>query len=145
MRFPQASSGIGMAGILLAALFATPAQAAAPADAPAGYACAVTYASLGWSTGFYANVTIANTGTRAFSPWILQFVFPGSQTLATGWNATFSATPPSVQAANPTWQKSIDPGASFTVGFNANGADEHPTGFTLNGVPCAVTFTPIEY
>ncbi|GIH51550.1 endoglucanase [Microbispora rosea] len=141
MRFLRASSGIGIAGLLLAASFTAPARAA-PADVPAGYDCAVTYASLGWTTGFTTRVTITNTGTRVFSPWILQFVFPGSQTLMQGWNATFSETPPSVQAASPIWQQSIDPGTSFWIGFNANGADEHPTGFTLNGVPCAVTFGP---
>ncbi len=140
MRFPRAWSGIGMAGILLAALFAAPAQAAL-ADVPAGYACGVTYASVGWVTGFTARVTIRNTGTRVFSPWILQFVFPGSQTIAQGWNATFSATPPSVQAAS-SWYTSISPGTSFDIGFTANGADDHPTGFTLNGVPCAVTYGP---
>ncbi|NJP26219.1 cellulose-binding domain-containing protein [Microbispora hainanensis] len=140
MRFLRASSGIGIAGLLLATVLTGPAQAA-PTDVPAGYDCAVTYASLGWITGFTTSVTITNTGTRAFSPWILQFVFPGSQTLIQGWNATFSQTPPSVQAAS-SWQPSIDPGTSFYIGFNAYGADEHPSGFTLNGVPCAVTFEP---
>ena len=141
MRFLRASSGIGVAAILLAALFTSPAQAA-PADVPAGYDCAVTYTSVGWTTGFYAIVTIDNTGTQVFSPWILQFVFPGSQALTVGWNGTWSATPPSVQATNPVWHASIDPGTSFEIGFTANGADEHPTGFTLNGVPCAVTYGP---
>ncbi|MEN3540577.1 cellulose binding domain-containing protein [Microbispora sp. ZYX-F-249] len=142
MRFLRGSSRIGAAGLLLAALFTSPAHAA-PAEVPDGYGCAVTYTSVGWTTGFYAIVTISNTGTRVFSPWILQFVFPGSQTLTVGWNGTFSATPPSVQVTNPVWRTSIDPGTSFQTGFNANGADEHPSGFTLNGIPCSVTFEPI--
>ncbi|MEV4580224.1 cellulose binding domain-containing protein [Nonomuraea jabiensis] len=135
MRFLRRSSGIVIAGLLLATLPAGTAQA----DAPPGYACAVTYASTGWGTGFTADVTISNTGTRTFSPWILQFVFPGGQTFTTGWNATWSATPPSVQATGPSFHKSIDPGTSFGVGFNASGSNDQPTGFTLNGVPCTVS------
>ncbi|MEU6415366.1 cellulose binding domain-containing protein [Microbispora sp. NPDC046933] len=138
MRFLRRSSGIGSAGLLLAALLTGPAQAA-PAGVPTGYDCAVTYATHAWPGGFTAQVTISNTGTRVFSPWILQFVFPGSQTITTAWNATYSVTPPSVQAAS-SWYKSIDPGTSFTIGFNANGVDDHPTGFTFNGVPCAVSY-----
>ena len=144
MRFLRRSSGIGMAGLLLAALLTGPAQAAPP-GVPAGYDCAVTYATQSWPTGFNALVTISNTGTRVFSPWILQFVFPGSQTIYTSWSATYSVTPPSVQAANPSWQKSIDPGTNYTIGFTADGLDEHPTGFTLNGVPCAVTYESVVY
>lgn len=143
MRLSRASSRVGVAGILLAALLAAPAQAAR-ADVPPGYSCAVTYASTGWTIGFTARVTIANTGEPAFSPWILQFVFPGSQTIDTGWLATFSTTPPSVQAVNPAWHTSIDPGTSYLIGFNGKGADERPSGFTLNGVPCAVTYETIE-
>ncbi|MEU8175786.1 cellulose binding domain-containing protein [Microbispora hainanensis] len=141
MRLSRASSRVGITGILLAALLTTPTQAAR-ADVPAGYACTVTYTSVGWATGFYAILNIANTGTRPFSPWILQFIFPGDQTLTAGWSGTFTVTPPSVQAANPTWWPSIDPGTSYQLGFNANGTDEHPSGFTLNGVPCSVTFDP---
>ncbi|MER5999217.1 cellulose binding domain-containing protein [Nonomuraea angiospora] len=63
-------------------------------------------------------------------------VLPGSQTFTTGWNGTWSATPPSVQVAGPSFHKSIDPGTSFGVGFNASGSNDQPTDFTLNGVPC---------
>lgn len=139
MRLSRASSRIGITGILLTALLTAPTRAAR-ADVPAGYACTVTYTTVAWATGFYAILNIANTGTRTFSPWILQFIFPGDQILSAGWSGTWSTTPPSVQVTNPVWRASIDPGTSYELGFNANGADEHPSGFTLNGVPCTVTF-----
>lgn len=142
MRSLRTSAVVGAAGLLMVALSTGPAQAALLAPPP-GYACAVTYASVDWGSGFSARIDIANTGSKTFSPWVLQFLFSGSQKLTTSWNATFTQTPPSVQAANPTWVTKIDPGASTFVGFQATygGVNDKPTDFTLNGVPCAVTYT----
>ncbi len=145
MRSSRTSFRVAAAGLLLAALSAAPAQAAALSPPP-GYGCAVTYASVDWATGFTALLTISNTGTKSFSPWILQFLFTGDQKITTSWSATFTQTPPSVQAANPTYLKSIDPGASASLGFQGtySGVNDKPTGFTLNGVPCGVTYTDIS-
>ncbi|MEV7806086.1 cellulose binding domain-containing protein [Microbispora sp. NPDC088329] len=145
MRSSRTSSGIAVAGLLLAALSAAPAHAAALSPPP-GYGCEVTYASADWATGFTALLTISNTGSKPFSPWILQFLFSGNQKITVGWSATWTQTPPSVQAVNPTWAKSIDPGASTSLGFQGtySGINDKPTDFTLNGVPCKVTYTDIS-
>ncbi|GAA0981584.1 hypothetical protein GCM10009555_049960 [Acrocarpospora macrocephala] len=108
----------------------------------AAYGCAVTYDATDWGTGFVVALTVSNTGTITFSPWILQFVFSGDQQVISSWSGVWSQTPPSVQATNPTWYASIAPGASHGMGFTATytGVNANPTGVTLNGVPCVVTF-----
>ncbi|MEV4459718.1 cellulose binding domain-containing protein [Microbispora sp. NPDC049633] len=145
MRFSRTSSRVATAGLLLAGLTVAPAHASALTPPP-GYACQVTYASVDWATGFTALLTIANTGSTPFSPWILQFLFSGTQKITTSWSATWTQTPPSVQAANPAYLKSIAPGASASVGFQGtySGVNDKPTDFTLNGVPCAVTYTDLS-
>ncbi|WP_214103595.1 cellulose binding domain-containing protein [Acrocarpospora catenulata] len=130
------------AALLFLPLFALagPPQANA---ATMAYGCHVNYDVTDWGTGFVVNVTIQNTGTLTFSPWILQFVFPGNETLVNSWSAVWSQTPPSVQAMNPTWYPSIAPGTtSVGIGFTAtySGPYTNPGSFTVNGVPCTVTF-----
>ncbi|GIH25893.1 hypothetical protein Aph01nite_42030 [Acrocarpospora phusangensis] len=131
-----------MAAVALAIpLFVSAGPPAATANS-AAYGCAVTYDTTDWTTGFVVALTVSNTGTIPFSPWILQFVFSGNQTVTAGWSGVWTQTPPSVQFTNPTWFASIAPGASHGLGFTATytGVNANPTGVTLNGVPCVVTF-----
>ncbi|MBP2708539.1 cellulose binding domain-containing protein [Microbispora sp. RL4-1S] len=137
MRIPRRLARTGVAGIVLAAALGGSARASTLGLSD--YGCEVTYTSIAWSTGFSMNLTIANTGTLTFSPWILQFVFSGSQHVDTAWSGTWSQTPPSVQVTNPAWHNAIAPGTTYAVGFNATGTAETPARFTLNGVPCKVT------
>lgn len=107
------------------------------------YACEVTYTVNQWSTGFVAALAVTNTGTRPFTPWILQVVFSGDQEVTNVWGVgDWSRTPPSVQVTNPAWKSSLAPGETYDLfGFLAasTGADPLPAGVTLNGVPCTVT------
>lgn len=111
---------------------------------PAGYACAVTYTVHEWRGGFTADLKIGNTGSRPFTPWILQIVFSGDQQVTNAWGGGgWSQTPPSLQITNPTWNTSVDPGEQVgAIGFNAtySGANSPPAAVTLNGVPCDVTY-----
>ncbi|GAA0384947.1 hypothetical protein Acor_48120 [Acrocarpospora corrugata] len=127
--------------VLALPLFVGAATPAASANS-AAYGCDVTWDTTDWTTGFVAAISISNTGTIPFTPWIFQFVFSGNQQLSTSWSGVWSQTPPSVQATNPTWFPAIIPGASYGLGFTANytGVNANPTGVTLNGVPCVVTF-----
>ncbi len=114
----------------------------APAHAMS-YSCDVTYDATTWTGGFVTSITVENTGTSTFSPWILQIVFAGNETMSSGWTATWTQTPPSLQAVNPSWAPSIAPGVtSAPIGFVATytGTYANPTGITLNGVPCTVTY-----
>jgi endo-1,4-beta-xylanase len=106
---------------------------------PAG-ACKVTYTTSTWSTGYTAQVTIANTSSAAVSGWSLGFTLPSGQTITNSWNATISPASGAVTAKNVSYNGSIAANASVSFGFQANhsGDSSKPASFSLNGTACSV-------
>jgi hypothetical protein len=101
--------------------------------------CAVSYQVNDWGTGLTASVAITNTGTSTVNGWTLAFTWPGNQQITQGWSATWSQSGNQVTAKNLSWNASIAPSATVTIGFNASysGSDPRPASFTLNGAACA--------
>ncbi len=93
-----------------------------------------------WSTGFTANISITNTGASTINGWTLAFTLPAGQSITSGWNATFTPTSGQVSARNVSYNGTLAPGATVTIGFQAThtGNVAEPTAFTLNGIPCTV-------
>ena len=88
-----------------------------------------------WGSGFAGNVTITNTGTSPISGWTLQFNVP--VTISSIWNATLvSQTGTTYVIQNASYNATIQPGASVTLGFNATPGRpaQAPTKYVLNGV-----------
>ncbi|MFF3857032.1 PHB depolymerase family esterase [Micromonospora sp. NPDC002575] len=112
-----------------------------PTTPPAGGGCAVGYAVNAWNTGLTAAVTITNTGGTAINGWSLAFTLPGGQTITSGWNATYSPTSGAVTARNVSYNGTIAPNTSVSIGFQANhtGDTAKPASFTLNGAACSVS------
>ena len=79
------------------------------------------------------------TGAAAINGWSLTFTLPGGQTITSGWNAAYSPTTAAVTAKNVSYNASIAPGATVSIGFQANrtGNAAKPTSFALNGVSCS--------
>jgi poly(hydroxyalkanoate) depolymerase family esterase len=102
--------------------------------------CRVTYTVNPWNTGLTANVTIANTGTATISGWALVFTLPSGQAITSGWNATYQPLSGAVTATNMSYNGTIPPGGSQSIGFNAShtGNTGRPASFTLNGTACQV-------
>jgi endo-1,4-beta-xylanase len=109
---------------------------------PPPVSCRVTYGVNSWggSPGFTASVTIANTGTTAIDGWTLGFTFPSGQRVSEGWGATYDqpASSAAVTATNLSWNATIPPGSSVSIGFNGThtGSNPAPTSFTLNTRTC---------
>ncbi|MFC7387730.1 cellulose binding domain-containing protein [Sphaerisporangium rhizosphaerae] len=111
--------------------------------ARAAPACEVTYTVNQWGTGaggFLAMLDIRNSEPVA-PGWTLNFAFPGSQKITSGFLAQWSQSGSNVTAKSNAWGPS---GTSFTIGFNGawTGSNPPPTAFTLNGVSCKVTLVP---
>ncbi|HEU5470290.1 MAG TPA: cellulase family glycosylhydrolase [Actinophytocola sp.] len=105
--------------------------------------CRVTYSASNWggSSGFTANLTVANTGTTAINGWTLAFTFPGGQRVSLpGWSATWAQASGSadVTAVPFDWNRNLAPNTSTGIGFNGtfSGTNTAPTTFTLNGATC---------
>jgi eukaryotic-like serine/threonine-protein kinase len=114
--------------------------AAAPAQAPAGIACTVSYALRSAVDGRSSNaVTIRNTGSAAVPAWRLSFTLGDQQRLLRGWTGRWEQSGRSVLAVGG----ALAPGASVTTGFDAayRGATALPAAFMLNGTACASTLS----
>ena len=116
-------------------------RCAPPTTTPTGpaAACQVTYTTSDWNSGFTASVANRNTGTATINGWTLAFSFPGGQRVGQGWSATFSQSGAAVTATNLSYNGTLAPGASTSIGFNGThtGSNPRPTAFTLNGAACA--------
>jgi poly(hydroxyalkanoate) depolymerase family esterase len=111
-----------------------------PGPEPAG-ACKVTVSTSAWNTGLTASVTFTNTGTAAVNGWRLGFILPTGQTVTNGWGATYTPASGTVTATNASYNGTIAPNASVTLGYQAShtGDSRAPSSFTLNGTECAVS------
>ncbi|MGW0421333.1 extracellular catalytic domain type 1 short-chain-length polyhydroxyalkanoate depolymerase [Streptomyces sp. NPDC003015] len=111
----------------------------APEPQPQPGACKVTATTNAWNTGLTASVTVTNTGTTTVNGWKLAFSLPAGQTITNGWGATYTPSSGAVTATNATYNGTLAPNASVSIGYQANhnGNSAAPGGFTLNGVACA--------
>lgn len=120
----------------------TPPPTTAPPTTPppSPGACRVGYAVNAWNTGLTASVTVTNTGGTTLTGWSLAFTLPAGQSITNGWNATYAPTSGAVTARNVSYNATLAPGASVSIGFQAThtGDTSRPSSFTLNGATCAI-------
>jgi endo-1,4-beta-xylanase len=104
-----------------------------------GGTCQVAYTTNSqWPGGFTAQVVIGNTGTSAINGWTLKFTFPGDQQITSDFNGTASQSGENATLTNASYNGTIAPGGSTTVGFQGTwtNSDAAPSSFTLNGTTC---------
>jgi lysophospholipase L1-like esterase len=96
------------------------------ASVPAG-GCTASYQVVGqWPGGFQGQVTLTNTGTGTMTGWAVTATFPGSQTVTQAWNATETQAGTIATFHSATWNASVPPGGTVTVGFLGSGAASPP-------------------
>jgi peptidoglycan-N-acetylglucosamine deacetylase len=107
-----------------------------PNNPPGG--CRVGNSVSAWNTGLTNNMTITNTSSTTITSWRLTFTLAGGQTITSGWNATYSPSSGQVTATNMSFNGTLGPNASTTIGYQAThtGNTAAPTGFALNAVAC---------
>jgi hypothetical protein len=81
---------------------------------------------------------ISDTGASAVSSWSLAFTFPGDQKITSDFNGSASQSGENATLTNASYNGSISPGGSVTVGFQGTwtNSDAAPTSFTLNSAAC---------
>ncbi len=119
---------------------ATPPPPPAPSTStPPPPPCAVQYrVNSRWPGAFQAEVTVRNVSGVLINGWTLRWRFTDGQTVNQMWNATPVQEGAVVSVTNADYSALITPNGSISIGFNgtANGANNPPTSFTLNGAPC---------
>jgi cellulase/cellobiase CelA1 len=111
-----------------------------PTGSSAPVSCEAVYSlTNSWPGGFQAQVVLTNTGTTAISPWQLVWTFPGDQQISSLWDASYVQSGEHVTATAESYNSTIAPSASVTVGFTGSytNSDASPTSFTVNGTACA--------
>ena len=94
-----------------------------------------------WSGGYNADITLTNTGSTTVSTWTLSFT--SADTVTSSWNANQATAGQTVTFTPLSWNASIAPGGSITVGIGANttasGGWAPPATATVNGQTVTVT------
>jgi hypothetical protein len=87
---------------------------------PPSSGCTASYSVVNsWSGGFQSQVTVTNTGTSSLSGWHLAWTFPGDQKISSLWNGSYTQSGQQVGVTPASYDTTIAPGASVTVGFTA--------------------------
>jgi endoglucanase len=111
-----------------------------PTGSSAPVSCEAAYTLVNsWAGGFQAQIVLTDTGTSAISPWALTWTFPGDEVISSLWDATFTQSGESVTATAESYNATIEPGDSVTVGFTGTytDSDASPTSFAVNGTTCS--------
>jgi hypothetical protein len=107
--------------------------------ADSGGALTASYQSLdNWGTGYTGQYTITNRGASAVSGWTLSFRLPAGTSLSSLWDGTRTVSGGQVTVTAASWDASIAPGTSQTIGFvtSSSGRAGAPAGCLINGAPC---------
>jgi len=98
---------------------------------PGSGACSGTYSvTNSWSGGFQGQVVVTNTGSATLSSWQLGWTFPGDQVINDLWNGNSTQSGANVTVTNASYDGSLAPGATATVGFTATGSSGSPSSVT---------------
>jgi cellulose 1,4-beta-cellobiosidase len=119
---------------LIAALgLAAAAAAEAPSAGAATASCSATYSvTTDWGTGFQVALNITNNGSTAITGWTITYSYTGNQTLANGWDGTWTQSGETVTVTNESYNGDLAAGASTPAGanFNYSGTNTAPTSVT---------------
>lgn len=125
-------------GARVLTFFGLDGQTPGPGPEPQPSGCKVTVNVSTWNTGLTASVAITNTGTTAINGWKLGFALPGGQNITNGWGATYAPSSGAVTATNVSYNGTIAPNATVSIGYQAthSGNSGPPSALTLNGSVC---------
>ncbi|MDX6343849.1 MAG: hypothetical protein QOH87_3987 [Trebonia sp.] len=100
-----------------------------PSPSPSGTGtCSGTYSVVNsWSGGFQGQVVVKNTGSGTLNGWSLGWTFPGSQTITSLWNGSYTQSGNNVTVSNASYDGSLASGGTATVGFTATGTSAPPS------------------
>lgn len=101
--------------------------------------CSAAYSLVNsWTGGFQSQIVLTDTGTTAISPWTLSWTFPGDEVISSLWGATYTQSGENVTVTAESYNATIEPGDSVTVGFTGTytSSDASPMSFSVNGTAC---------
>ncbi|MGW7467817.1 glycoside hydrolase family 18 protein [Streptomyces xantholiticus] len=93
-----------------------------------------------WDGGYTGQYVITNETDKAQTDWTLEFDLPAGTKIGSLWNGEHTADGQHVTVRPASWNKSLAPGASVTVGFvtSASGKAADPVSCLINEIKCSV-------
>jgi hypothetical protein len=129
------SFSVNVAGAGTPAPTPTPAPSPTPTATPTGTgsaACSASYSTVSaWQGGFQGQITVTDTGSSALDGWNLGWTFPGDQEITSLWNGNDTQSGAAVTVSNASYDGSVSPGATATVGFTATNSGDTAPGLTV--------------
>jgi hypothetical protein len=110
----------------------------APSPTPTSPAVTVSYSTAqSWDGGFQGQLVITNRGSSAVTGWQIVITLSGDR-VDTVWNADWQyGSGGSVIMTAAPYDQVIEPGASQSVNFVAQGGTTEPTSCTFDGSACS--------
>jgi Glycosyl hydrolase family 12/Cellulose binding domain len=94
-------------------------------------ACTGTYSVVSsWPGGYQAQVVVKNTGSGMLSGWNFSMPFPSGDAISSLWNGTYTLSGGTLTVTNASYDGTLAPGATTTVGFTATGSSSTPSSVT---------------
>ena len=112
----------------------TPSSSASSSPTGAsGAQCSATVSTVSsWTGGYQVSISVENTGTTATTTWKTGLTLPGTDKIASSWNATTTQSGQAVSAANASYDGQLAAGASTSWGMTVNGSGPPPTSATCS-------------
>ena len=98
-----------------------------------GAQCSATVSTVSsWTGGYQVSISVKNTGATATTTWKTGLTLPGTDKIASSWNATTTQSGQAVSAANASYDGQLAAGASTSWGMTVNGSGPPPTSATCS-------------
>jgi hypothetical protein len=93
-----------------------------------------------WDGGYTGQYVITNETGETRTDWTLEFELPAGTRISSLWNGEHTVDGQQVTVKPASWNKSLAPGASVTVGFvtSASGKAADPTACLIDEIKCSV-------
>jgi hypothetical protein len=93
-----------------------------------------------WDGGYTGQYVITNETGEARTDWTLEFDLPAGTRISSLWNGEHTVDGQQVTVKPASWNKSLAPGASVTVGFvtSASGEATDPTACLIDEIKCSI-------
>ncbi|WP_328794599.1 lytic polysaccharide monooxygenase [Herbidospora solisilvae] len=91
-----------------------------PTPNPTGQCTVTAGIASAWNSGFQGSVTIRNTGSTPISSWTVTATVASGATVTSAWNAAYTQSGTTLTFRPLSWNTTIPPGGTITIGFLSN-------------------------
>lgn len=91
-----------------------------PTPNPTGQCTVTAGVASAWNSGFQGSVTIRNTGSTPVSSWTATATVASGATVTSAWNAAYTQSGTTLTFRPLSWNTTIPPGGTITIGFLSN-------------------------